>query len=57
MSSDVPAKNVYLAATEDLVIRKVENVHNELWYGVPTNPKEECLAVLDKEETMTFQTL
>ena len=56
MSSNVPAEHAYLAATKDLVIGKVENVHNELRYGVPTNPKEERLAVLDEEETMTFET-
>ena len=55
MSNNVTVEHAYLATTEDLVIGQVEDVHNELWYCVPTNPKEERLAVLDEEETVALE--
>ena len=45
----------YLATTKDLVIRQVEDVHDELGHRVATDPEEHSLAILDKEQTMTLQ--
>ena len=46
----------YLATTQNLVVGQVEDVHDELWYRVATDPEEERLAVLDEEETMALKT-
>ena len=47
----------YLSASEYFVIGQVEDVHYELWYGVPPNPQEERLAVFDEIKTVSLQTL
>ena len=45
----------YLATTQNLVTREVEDIGNELRYRVTTDPKEERLAVFDEEKAVTLE--
>ena len=45
----------YLPSTQDFIVGEVEHVHDELWHGVPADPEEQRLAILDEEETVAFE--
>lgn len=45
----------HFSTTQDLVARQVEYVHDELGNGITTDPEENGLAILNEEETMSFQ--
>ena len=45
----------YLAAAEHLVAGEVEDVHDELRDGVPADPQEDRLAVLDEEQAVALE--
>ena len=46
---------MHLATAEDLVTGEVEHVHDKLGNRVPTDPQEDCLSVLDEEETVALE--
>ena len=47
----------HLATTEDFVAGEVEDVHDELRHGVPADPQEDRLAVLDEEQAVALEPL
>lgn len=47
----------HLSASQLRIARKVENVEDQLWDRVSTDPKEHILPIFDEEETMPFEAL
>lgn len=48
-------KKADLSTTENLIVRKIEDVHDELRNRVATDPQEDSLPVLDEEEAVPLQ--
>lgn len=45
----------YLASTQNLVVGQVEDVHNELRHGIPADPEEDRLSILNEEQPMALE--
>lgn len=46
-----------LPASQNIVTRQVEYIHDELWNSVAADPKEHRLGIFDQEQAMSFQSL
>ena len=45
----------YLSASQNVVTRQVEYIHDKLWNSVTADPKEHCLSIFDQVQAMPFQ--